>query len=121
MARLPDGSGTCVDCGAILYRHDVTYPSDRCKACDEILKMKEQLEQITAQVRGLIETKARLILTIEEAERKRDLPQHLHLAYFGSELACRYCNPNCHDKHGMGKTDWCGAQKCPMNPERFKK
>lgn len=44
---------------------------------------------------------------------------HVHPAYFGSELACPTCNPNCWKNHGMGKTNFCGHEKCPMNPNRF--
>lgn len=47
---------------------------------------------------------------------------HVHLAYFGSELACPDCNPACHENHGMGKTNnWCGHYLCPMHPRHFKK
>jgi hypothetical protein len=46
---------------------------------------------------------------------------HVHLAYFGSELACPECNPNCHQNHGIGKIQFCGDENCPMNPKRFQK
>jgi len=45
---------------------------------------------------------------------------HAHPAYFGSELACPDCNPVCYQNHGMNKTQWCGEERCPMNPERFR-
>jgi hypothetical protein len=45
---------------------------------------------------------------------------HCHLAYFGSELACPICNPYCYQNHGMDKINWCGHEKCPMNPKNFK-
>lgn len=48
-------------------------------------------------------------------------PTHVHLAYFGSELACPKCNPNCYEKHGMGKPFFCGDKNCPMNPKNFKR
>lgn len=51
-------------------------------------------------------------------------PIHVHLAWFGSELACPECNPSCHQNHEMGNPNhlkWCGEEKCPMNPKRFKK
>ena len=46
---------------------------------------------------------------------------HAHPAYFGSELACSTCNPQCHQNHGMTRTQFCGHDKCPMNPKRFEK
>lgn len=51
-------------------------------------------------------------------------PIHAHPAYFGSELACDICNPNCHEKHlpdNPNYLQWCGDKKCPMNPKRWEK
>jgi hypothetical protein len=53
-------------------------------------------------------------------QNKKDVPNHLHLAWFGSELACKLCNPYCYEKHQMGmpnNLEWCGHDKCPMKPE----
>lgn len=45
---------------------------------------------------------------------------HAHLAYFGSELACKECNPNCYKNHGMGRAKWCGDKNCPAKPKTMK-
>jgi hypothetical protein len=56
---------------------------------------------------------------MENSSKGNDkMKNHLHLAYFGSELACQYCNPNCYQNHGMGKSNWCGDENCPMNPKK---
>ena len=57
----------------------------------------------------------------EKLENRLKISIHAHPAYFGSELACPECNPICHKSHGMGKSNWCGHEKCPMNPKNFKK
>jgi len=54
-----------------------------------------------------------------EKEIKIDEGIHTHLAYFGSELACSICNPNCYKKHGCGLPLWCGDEDCPSNPKNF--
>lgn len=62
-----------------------------------------------------------LAKTYEKLETKSI---HCHLAWFGSELACKECNPVCYKNHQMGNPNhlkWCGEEKCPINPERFKK
>jgi hypothetical protein len=62
-----------------------------------------------------------LAKTYEKLENKSI---HCHLAWFGSELACKECNPVCYKNHQMDNPNhlkWCGEEKCPMNPERFKK
>ena len=52
-----------------------------------------------------------------QRELKNKLMSHLHPQYFGSELACSICNPNCYKEHGMDKPFFCGNEKCPSNPE----
>jgi len=27
-------------------------------------------------------------------------------------------HPNCYQNHGMGKSNWCGDENCPMNPKK---
>lgn len=44
---------------------------------------------------------------------------HAHPAYFGSELACKICNPNCYKNHGMKRNNWCGDKNCPMSPKNL--
>lgn len=43
---------------------------------------------------------------------------HLHLAYVGSELACRICNPVCWQNHGCGKPHECNNPDCPTKITR---
>ena len=38
---------------------------------------------------------------------------HAHPAFFGSELACKDCNPICYKNHGIGKPLLCNNPKCP--------
>ena len=56
----------------------------------------------------------------EVFEKIFDPPLHAHLSYFGSELACQYCNPYFYKNHGMGKPFDCGDPDCPGNPENYK-
>jgi len=44
---------------------------------------------------------------------------YVHPAYFGSELACPICNPNCYNKHGHGLPYFCGDDNCPTNLRKF--
>ena len=42
---------------------------------------------------------------------------HIHMAYFGSELGCKLWNPNCFDKHKFGDKNllnYCGNPNCPL-------
>ena len=51
--------------------------------------------------------------------QKRNIPAHMHPAYFGSELACKICNPFCYMNHGMGKlVGDCGHPNCPLKIKR---
>jgi len=64
------------------------------------------------------------VFGLQKMEKPKPIPNHVHLAYFGSELGCEICNPVCWKNHKYGSPDmlkWCGEEKCPMNPERFKK
>jgi hypothetical protein len=47
---------------------------------------------------------------------------HCHVAWFGSDLACKECNPVCWENHQMDNPNhlkWCGKKDCPMNPKNF--
>ena len=49
-------------------------------------------------------------------------PLHVHLSWFGSDLACSYCNPYCYQNHQISnpnKLKDCGDPNCPMNPKNF--
>ena len=49
-------------------------------------------------------------------------PKHLHPSWFGSDLACSYCNPYCYHNHQYGNPrnlDFCGDPNCPMNPKNY--
>jgi len=54
-------------------------------------------------------------------EKNVRLAYHVHLAYFGSELACSTCNPNCYKNHGIGEPFFCGDENCPSNPNKLPK
>lgn len=52
------------------------------------------------------------------------IPIHAHCAWFGSELACKECNPVCYKNHQMGNPNHlnpCGNINCPLNSKRPEK
>lgn len=116
---------------AYQYYNSSSYiPRKRWTKEEERLLMEENIEELkkTRKHQPIINKKSYMKRTKDAIRVKRErlkklvdtsVPIHCHPAWFGSELACRKCNPVCYDKHQMGNPNhlkWCGNEKCPMKP-----
>jgi len=102
-------------------------PQVPCKVCarlipEPMLFCSSECQRIDkiAEERAKHRPDPKLLECVEEEAKALGLKRglHVHLTYFGSELACPICNPNCYKNHGISKEFFCGDENCPMNPKR---
>ena len=91
--------------------------------CSNMIKF--YLEALQHRKQGLerrIKSVNQIYHEMLEQEKKGE-KSHIHLAYFGSELACPICNPNCYKNHEFknpNKLKSCGHTKCPIKEKCIK-